>query len=139
MQAKKKQVLVVAGEPSGDERAAELVAQVIKTRPDLHFFGMGGASLRQAGVEILVDIKETAVFGIVEALTRVHKFKKIMRFLLKESVSRETGHALLVDFGGFNLRLAEKLKKQNVRTGYFVSQVWASRPEELQKLENMWT
>lgn len=135
MQAKKKQVLVVAGEPSGDERAAELVAQVIKTRPDLHFFGMGGASLRQAGVEILVDIKETAVFGIVEALTRVHKFKKIMRFLLKESVSRETGHALLVDFGGFNLRLAEKLKKQNVRTGYFVSpQVWASRPGRAAKV-----
>lgn len=125
----KKQILVVAGEPSGDERAAEVVGRILELNPDIHFFGMGGSRLRSAGVEILVDIKDTAIFGIVEALTQIPKFKRIMKFLVTESSRRNVGEALLVDFGGFNLRLAKQLKKHNIRTGYYVSpQVWASRP-----------
>jgi lipid-A-disaccharide synthase len=133
----KKQILVVAGEPSGDERAAELVTDILKLRSDLHFFGMGGEKLREAGVEILVDIKETAIFGILEALTQIQKFKKIMAALLAEVEKRNAHESLLVDFGGFNLRLAAKLKKAGVKTGYFVSpQVWASRPGRARKVRD---
>ena len=132
-----KQILVVAGEPSGDERAAELIREIRKKAPDLNFFGMGGDRLRQEGVEILVDIKDTAVFGIIEALTQIQKFKRIMALLLEETARRKASEALLVDFGGFNLRIAEKLKQINVRTGYYVSpQVWASRPGRARRVKD---
>jgi len=126
-------ILVSAGEPSGDARAAELVGALRRLLPRLRVFGMGGDSLRAAGAEIAVDISDTAVFGLTEALTGIRRFSRIRRELLGLWNRHRPDAALLVDFGGFNLRLARSLKRlgagAGARVAYYVSpQVWASRP-----------
>ena len=55
-----KHILIVAGEASGDLHAAKLVEKVRAVRPDVEFFGMGGENMRQAGVKVLLDLKESA-------------------------------------------------------------------------------
>lgn len=129
MNPSNKQLLVVAGEASGDERAAEVLVALKKIMPEIHAFGIGGEALRAAGCETIIDISDTAVIGILEAITQIRKFKKLMDRIEKEWIKRIPIGALLVDFGGFNLRLARRLKNLNGRVAYYVSpQVWASRP-----------
>lgn len=127
----------MAGEPSGDERAAEVVSELSTVHPQLRFFGMGGDALRKAGAEIVIDIANTAVFGVLEALTQINKFHHIMATLLAECEKRDALEALLVDFGGFNLRLAAKLKQRGGRVAYYISpQVWASRAGRVRKVKS---
>jgi lipid-A-disaccharide synthase len=66
-----KQVMIVAGEASGDLHGGKLVTDVIKKNDDIRFFGIGGSDMRKAGVDVLVDSSELAVVGIIEVL--VHR------------------------------------------------------------------
>jgi len=122
-------LMVVAGETSGDERAAELISALKLVVPDLRAFGMGGRAMAAAGVEIIADISTTAIFGISEAITSIGKMKRIRAGLEEQWRVRNPSAVLLVDYGGFNLRLARRLKRRGARIAYYVSpQVWASRP-----------
>lgn len=124
-----KQILVVAGEASGDERAAEVLGRLKEINPQVHAFGIGGDELRAIGCETLIDIRDTAVIGILEAVTQIAKFNRLMKMIEAEWLRRKPVGALLVDFGGFNLRLARRLKKYNGKVAYYISpQIWASRP-----------
>ena len=137
MRAGSKKLMVVAGEMSGDERAAELV-RVLRDRhwSTLDAFGMGGAALRSAGVDLVADISETAVVGVSEALAAASRLKRIMRALERRWLEERPDAALLVDYGGFNLRLARRLKRHGARVVYYVSpQVWASRPGRIRWVE----
>ncbi|NTW99284.1 MAG: lipid-A-disaccharide synthase, partial [Geobacteraceae bacterium] len=60
--------MIVAGEASGDIYGADLAAEALKLAPDLHFFGIGGTRMREAGVETLVDSSVMAVVGLVEVI-----------------------------------------------------------------------
>ena len=121
-------VLVVAGEASGDAHAAELVAALKALRPDLHFFGMGGARLAAQGVELLFDAGEVSVMGITEVLPRLPRILQVMRGLADAAAARRPVCAVLVDIPDFNLRLAGKLKAQGVPVAYYVSpMIWAWR------------
>lgn len=123
------EILVVCGDHSGDARAAEVVGALRSARPDIKVFAMGGASLRAAGAELLEEIETAAVFGPSEALRHIFRFRRIMRRLEAFWLARRPAAVLLVDFGGFNLRLARRLKAHGARIAYYVSpQVWASRP-----------
>jgi lipid-A-disaccharide synthase len=121
-------LFVSVGEPSGDERAAELILELRKLIPGLQVIGMGGEALRNVGVETIIDIRDTAVFGLAEALASLGKFKRIKREILSVWHRERPDAALLVDFGGFNLRLARSLKRRNAPVVYYISpQLWASR------------
>ena len=125
-----KKLMVVAGETSGDERAAELV-HALRDRhcKELSAFGMGGGALQSAGVDLVADISSTAVVGVSEALAAASKLKRIMLALEQRWLDEKPDAALLVDYGGFNLRLARRLKRHGARVVYYISpQVWASRP-----------
>jgi len=121
-------LLVVAGEASGDQRAGGLVERLIARRPALQPFGMGGEEMRRAGVRILAESEAISVVGLVEALRVLPRARQIFRLLLGEVERRDCRHAILVDFPGFNLRLARALRRRGVRVLYYVSpQVWAWR------------
>ena len=136
MTEKNMRLLVSAGEASGDERAAEVITALRDLIPDLEVFGMGGDALRDAGAEIIVDIKETAVFGLLEAIVSFRKFIQYKRTLESAWLDRKPDLILLVDFGGFNLRLARTLKRHGAQVTYYISpQVWASRPGRIRWVE----
>ncbi len=138
-------IMVIAGEPSGDALAAELV-QALRAeaefychpaKPDLHFFGAGGPNLAAAGVELSVDMTQHAVIGLWEAIKSYGQFRRIFDKLLKLAVAKQPDLLICVDFSGFNRRFARAVRKHAARTKgqwnprivqYVSPQVWASRP-----------
>jgi len=74
-------ILIVAGEASGDVHAARLVKDVHNVDPSVEFIGMGGVNMRNAGVDIIVDIKDLAIVGIFDVLFNLRKIFRAMRTL----------------------------------------------------------
>ncbi len=121
-----KKILIVAGEASGDLHAANLVAEIKRINPQIRFFGLGGKKLQAQGVNLYCDIVDLAVVGIFEVIKNLSKFKQIFNGLLAEADKKKPDLAILVDYPGFNLRLAAELKKRNIPVIYFISpQIWA--------------
>ncbi len=134
------QILIVAGEASGESHAADLAEALRRSAPgeSLQFFGCGGDRMRQAGVETLVDIRELAVLGPVEVVPHLWHLYTAMRCLLKAADSRRPRLAILVDFPDFNLRLARKLKTLRIPIIYFISpQVWAWRSRRVYLIKTL--
>src|SRR5258705_6565361 len=122
------QILISAGEASGDMYAARL-ATALRARADVHLFGMGGPRMREAGVELVADCAEVSLVGIVEIAKKLPALNRVWKRLLGESQQRKPRFAILTDFPGFHLRLARALKGQGVQNIYFVCpQFWAWRP-----------
>ncbi len=122
-------VLMVAGEASGDVHAAALLRALRARVPNLRAFGMGGAHLRAAGLEALFDAGEISVMGLVEVLPKLFRILGVLRALSREAAARRPDLAILVDVPDFNLRLARRLKALGIPVVYYVSpMIWASRP-----------
>ncbi len=144
-------IMVIAGEPSGDALAAELV-QALRTeaefhshplKPELSFFGAGGSKLAAAGVDLAVDMTQHAVIGLWEVIKSYGKFRRIFHELLDLAAKRRPDLLVCVDFSGFNRRFAHALRSRaaksngqwNPRIVQYVSpQVWASRPGRATKM-----
>jgi lipid-A-disaccharide synthase len=123
---KPKKILIVAGEASGDLHAANLVTAIKKIYPGVSFFGLGGPNLKKQGVELLGDLTKFAVVGFWEVLKNFPKFRMFFNRILKSAESQKPDLAILVDYPGFNLRLASELKKKNIPVVYYISpQIWA--------------
>jgi len=122
------QVMVVAGEASGDQHAAELVAQLRRQRPELRFFGMGGQKLVAQGVEALYGAHEVSVMGLTEVLPKLRRILSVLSGLKRAAARRKPDLAILVDIPDFNLRLAKALKRLGVPVVYYISpMIWAWR------------
>jgi lipid-A-disaccharide synthase len=122
------QILISAGEASGDMYAARL-AKALRARADVHLFGMGGTRMREAGVELVADCAEVSLVGIVEIAKKLPALNRVWKRLVEESQRRNPRFAILTDFPGFHLRLSRELKRQGVQNIYFVCpQFWAWRP-----------
>lgn len=125
------QILISAGEASGDMYAARLAAALQK-RMGAHLFGMGGPRMREAGVELVADASTIAVVGITEVFHRLPAVWRAWRTLEREAVRRQPALAITVDSPGFNFGLARRLKKHGFRNVYFISpQIWAWRPRRM--------
>ncbi len=121
-----KRILIVAGEASGDMHAASLVRNIKRINPQTEFFGAGGRLLAAEGVRLLSDLVSIAVLGISEVLKNYPKFKSAFNGLLAEAEKKRPDLAILVDYPGFNLRLAVQLAKRGIPVVYYISpQVWA--------------
>lgn len=123
-----KELLVVAGEASGDLHGARLVSELRRLVPGLVTFGLGGDELEAAGLEPVAHSSEVAVVGITEVLRLLPRIKQVFAALLREVDRRRPDAAVLIDFPDFNLRLAKELEKRGLRVVYYISpQVWAWR------------
>jgi lipid-A-disaccharide synthase len=121
-------LLVSCGEPSGDLYAAELLRELRRLVPDLDVFGLGGDRLQAQGASLRAHVRDLAVVGLVEVVTHLRRLRGVMRDLLAEVDRQRPDGAVLVDYGGFNLRLAAALHQRGVPVVYYVSpQVWAWR------------
>ncbi|MFA6142619.1 MAG: lipid-A-disaccharide synthase [Candidatus Omnitrophota bacterium] len=123
---KPKKILIVAGEPSGDLHASNLVKNLKSLNPDIKFFGIGGTLLKKCGVDIIFDISELALVGVVEVLKNIFTVGKAFKTVLAKADAERPDLAILVDYPGFNLRLARELKARSIPVVYYISpQVWA--------------
>lgn len=124
-----KRVVIVAGEASGDAHAGRMIKALKKQRPDIQVSGIGGDALREAGAEIFTDFSELAVMGLVEVLKRYRQIKAIFNQLVERLSKDKPDLLILVDYPGFNLKLAKKAHKLGIPVLYYISpKVWAWRP-----------
>lgn len=133
-----KRVLIIAGEASGEARAARLVEELRARHPEVSFKGIGGERMRAAGVDTLVDCREMAVLGLIEVLRHYRRIKGVlerMRTLLREE---RPDLLILVDYSGFNLRLAPTAKALGIPVMYYISpQVWAWRRKRVYRIREV--
>ncbi|MFA7061156.1 MAG: lipid-A-disaccharide synthase [Pedobacter sp.] len=123
-----RRIMIVAGEASGDIYGADLAREALKLDPNLHFFGIGGARMREVGIEILVDSADMAVVGLVEVLKHFDVISTAFLKLKKILLNDRPDLLILIDYPGFNLRLAKVAKKAGVKALYYISpQIWAWR------------
>jgi len=116
----------VAGELSGDLHAARLIRDLRAARPDVDLFGIGGDAMRAEGVRIEVDAHEMAVLGFFEVMMRYFFFRRVFNRMVDMLKSEKPDALLLVDYPGFNLRLAKKAHALGIPVLYYISpQVWA--------------
>lgn len=121
-------VLVSAGETSGDRLGAALLRELSRRRPDIAFFGMGGREMEAAGLDRIADAHDVAVMGFVEVLERLPAVWRTARRLRKEAQNRNAAAAILIDFPDFHFRLGRRLARAGIPVVYYVSpQVWAWR------------
>jgi lipid-A-disaccharide synthase len=117
-------LLVVAGEASGDRAAAPVVRRLEGVR----CFGLGGAALASAGVDLACDIRASTALGVGEAAARAVHVLRAWRAVLRAARSRRPRAALLVNYSEFNMRLAPLLHAAGTRVlWYGAPQVWAWR------------
>ncbi|MGH7572508.1 MAG: lipid-A-disaccharide synthase, partial [Gemmatimonadota bacterium] len=129
-------VLIVAGEPSGDVLAGELVLAARRLRPDVRFFGATGPTLEAAGSERVVPTAALSVMGLTEVVGRLPAAFRAMRRLERAAVERSAIGAVLVDSPDFNLRLARRLARRRIPVVQYVAPtVWAWRPGRMRILE----
>ncbi|MEY5062407.1 MAG: hypothetical protein RLZZ112_371, partial [Verrucomicrobiota bacterium] len=100
-------IYVVAGEVSGDRLAADLVRALKKRNPDLKVYGVGGPMLRAAGQEQSFDLARHEVVGLTDVLKNLPKFLAFFRQVKAEILKLKPDVVILVDYPGFNLRLAQ--------------------------------
>ena len=130
-----KKVMVVAGEVSGDQHAARLVRDLRAARNDVEFFGIGGDALRREGVRTDVDARDMAVLGFLEVLARYPFFRRTFNQTVARLSAEKPDALLLVDYPGFNLRLAAKAHELGIPVYYYVSpQVWAWHRSRIPKM-----
>jgi len=130
--------MIIAGEASGDMRAAGLARALKQLSPSIRLSGIGGTTMRQAGVECFTDITELAVIGIVEVLKNLKRIKKVFDQVLKQIDTSYPDAIILVDYPGFNLRLAREIKKRGIKIIYYISpQVWAWKEARVKKIKEL--
>jgi len=122
-----KKILIVCGEPSGDLLAANLVSAIKNLDPNIKISALGGAHLAKTGCEIFYDINELSVMGLFAVLKKLPKFFKLKKIILRKIDADKPDAIILVDFSGFNLRLAKAINKRLPVIYYVSPQVWASR------------
>lgn len=124
----------VCGESSGDYLSSIVAKELIEAH-GAEIKAMGGSFLASAGAKIIQNIDETKVMGWLDVLSKLGQFKRILVKLKQAILDYEPDAVILVDFGSFNLRLAEWCFKKEIRVIYFAPpKVWASREGRLEKL-----
>jgi lipid-A-disaccharide synthase len=133
-----REVLFVAGEASGDMHAGSVAARLREIRPDLTTVGVGGAHMRASGVAITRDYSELAVMGFVEVIKHIPKHATLLRELRARLASGTVAVVVLVDYPGFNMKVAAAAREAGVPVLYYVTpQVWAWGAGRLPKLARL--
>jgi lipid-A-disaccharide synthase len=131
------EILISAGEASGEMYAARL-ASALAARTGARFFGLGGAKMQEAGVELAADYHTMSVVGITEVIEKLPVVWRNWRKMAKEAERRKPKLAILVDSPGFNLGLGRRLRKQGIPLVYFIGpQVWAWRPGRVKTIKRL--
>jgi len=135
MSIQSKNIVFVAGEASGDMHAAEVISCIKSKDPSLSIIGMGSSKMKDAGAELFYDSSKIAVTGFLEVIKHYGTIRKAFYLTLKKIKELQPKAVVLVDYPGFNLRLAKKIKKMNLpdtKIIYYVSpQIWAWKKDRI--------
>lgn len=125
----------IAGEPSGDVQAASLVQAIQKAHPKTVHSGWGGVHMQKEGVELLFNLPANPIMGFIEVVLKARIIREQFRQVKRHITEFEPDVLILVDFPGFNLRIAEWAQARGMKVVYFIPpKVWAWKQGRLRKL-----
>ncbi len=129
-------IVIIAGEESGDIHAAHLIKELLHHNPHLVVSGIGGKHMQQAGANLICDLASYGVTGLTEVFWHLRVLKKAMTQIKNHLRNTKPDLLILVDYPGFNLRLARFAKQVlGLRIIYYISpQIWAWKAKRLQTI-----
>ena len=135
MKSINKNILIIAGEASGDLHGSALINELKKIDSSINVFGIGGEKMKNSGMNILYSIDKLAFLGFTEVIKHIPFIKKVQREILRLVKEKEIKNAVLIDYPGFNLSLAKKLKASGLYLFYYISpQIWAWGSGRIKKI-----
>ena len=128
---------IIAGEISGDIHGALLMDAMKQVDPSCKFSGIGGIRMEIAGLSSLVPLEKMSVMGFVEVLKHLRFFKSVEQKILVSIATENPERIILIDYPGFNLRLAKKVKRKfNIPITYYISpQIWAWKEKRIYSIK----
>jgi lipid-A-disaccharide synthase len=131
-------LFVSAGDPSGDIAASLMVRELAVMRPGLSTFGLGGKQLAASGQQQLAKPEDLAVIGFWEVIKRIGYFRELMHRTVREIERRKPACIVLVDYPGFNLRLAKRIRHLKIPIVYYISpQLWAWGGKRISQMRDL--
>ncbi len=131
-----KRLYILSGERSGDLHASNLVLAMKSLDHSVSFRGMGGSYSRDAGVDLAVDYSEIAVMGFLEVVLGFRKVLKYLRRVKRDLLAYRPDALILVDYGGFNMKIAAFAKENGIPVHYYIPpKVWAWNQKRALKLQ----
>lgn len=132
-----KNILIIAGEVSGDLIGASLIKELRTLEPQINIFGIGGDKMIAEGMNIIYHINKLSFLGFVEVVKHLSFIKKVQREILEAVNKKNISTAVLIDYPGFNLSIAKKLKVLGLKIIYYISpQIWAWGSSRIEKIRS---
>ncbi|MCH8829432.1 MAG: lipid-A-disaccharide synthase [Planctomycetes bacterium] len=129
------EIFFSAGEPSGDQHAAQLMEEIRRQRPDAVFTGFGGPKMERAGCRLLFRLTDLAVMFIWSVVPLLFKFYRLVRQAKRFFRETPPDAVVLIDFPGFNWWIARKAKRAGIPVYYYLPpQLWAWAPWRVRKM-----
>lgn len=126
---------IIAGEASGDLHASNLVKALKKKDTEASFRGWGGDLMRAEGVRLVKHYKDTAFMGFLTVLIHLPEIFRNIKMCKEDLQNYQPDVVILVDYAGFNLRIAEFAKQQGFKVCYYIApKVWAWKESRIKKL-----
>lgn len=127
---------IIAGEASGDLHASNLIKQIKLRDANAEFRGWGGDLMKTQEVDLVMHYKDIAFMGFVEVLIHIRKILKAIKFCKHDILQYKPDAVILVDYPGFNLRIAEFVKNAGIKVIYYISpQIWAWKQSRVKKIK----
>ena len=131
-----KRIYIIAGEASGDLHGGNLIHELLKENEQLDIRCWGGDKMRMAGGNVVKDIKELAFMGFSEVLMNLRTIVRNISTCKKDILEFRPDALVLIDYPGFNLRIAEWAHFQGIKVCYYISpQVWAWKQSRVHKIK----
>jgi lipid-A-disaccharide synthase len=131
-------LLISCGEASGDLYAGALTRALTAIDPAISVAGLGGPRFADAGGRLVDDYRDIAVTGLTEWIPKLPRLITARRRLVDAARAEKPDALVLIDFSGFNLRLAPAIKRLGVPIIYYISpQIWASRARRLDTIRRL--
>jgi lipid-A-disaccharide synthase len=129
-------IFFIVGEKSADQHSSDLISYIKKMDPDWQLIGWGGDAMAAAGMHLLKHHKELSFMGFVEVLKNLFKIRDFLNEAKTQIVDFKPDILFLVDYSGFNLRLAKWAYSQGIRVDYYIApKTWAWNSSRNKKLK----
>lgn len=131
-------LLIIAGETSGDLHASGVVRELLKQNPKMEIFGIGGDLMKKEGMELIYHCNDLSVMGFKEIITQLPKILVIENKIKSILKNRKPEKILLIDFPGFNLRIAKYARNLGIKVFYYISpQIWAWKERRINLIKRI--
>jgi lipid-A-disaccharide synthase len=128
-------ILLSAGEASGDLHGSHLIQQIKILRPGIEFLGLGGDLMQASGMRVLYHINQMSIIGLTEVFKNLSFLRSVFRHLREVLVREKPDLVILIDYPGFNLRLAKIAHELTIPVMYFIiPQIWAWGGRRIRKI-----